>query len=154
MRLSRAEVTEDYGPDHPFEIGRGVVLRDGDDTSIIATGPMVRVAMEAADILAAEGVRARVIDMHTVKPIDRDLVIAAAQQTGALVTLEEHSVYGGLGSAVCEVACEHCPVPVFRCGIPDRFGESGAYPEILERAGLHSERVAEMGRTAVAARIW
>ncbi len=82
VRLSRAEVTEDYGPDHPFEIGRGVVLRDGDDTSIIATGPMVRVAMEAADILAAEGVRARVIDMHTVKPIDRDLVIARGTADG------------------------------------------------------------------------
>ncbi len=154
VRLSRAEVAEDYGPDHPFEIGRGIVLREGDDTTIIAAGPMIRIAMEAAEVLAGEGLQARVIDMHTIKPIDRDIIVAAAQQTGALVTVEEHSVYGGLGSAVCEVACEHCPVPVFRCGIPDRFGESGAYPEILMRAGLHSQRVAELGRTAVAARMW
>jgi transketolase len=154
MRLSRAEVGEDYGPEHPFEIGRGIVLREGDDTTIIATGPMVRVAMEAADELAEEGLDARVIDMHTLKPIDKDIIVAAARETGGIVTVEEHSVYGGLGSAVCEVACEHCPVPVFRCGIPDRFGESGAYQEILRRAGLHHGRVAELGRTAVAARMW
>jgi transketolase len=154
VRLSRAEVTEDYGPDHPFKVGRGVVLRKGDDTTFIATGTMVKVALEAADVLAAEGFHARVIDMHTVKPIDKDIIVAAAQQTGAIVTVEEHSIYGGLGSAVCEIACEHSPVPVFRCGIPDRFGESGAYAEILRRAGLHSARVAELGRTAIAARMW
>ena len=127
-------------------------MREGDDASIVATGLMVRLAMEAAGILADEGLNVRVIDMHTLKPIDRDLIVAAAQETGAIVTLEEHSIYGALGSAVCEVACEHCPVPVFRCGVPDHFGESGAYHEILKRAGLHSGRVAELGRTAVAAR--
>jgi transketolase len=154
VRLSRAEVTEDYGPGHPFEVGRGIVLREGEDATFIATGTMVKTAMEAADVLAGEGFHMRVIDMHTVKPIDKDIIVAAAHETGAIVTVEEHSIYGGLGSAVCEIACEHCPVPVFRCGIPDRFGESGAYPEILKRAGLHTGRVAELGRTAIAARIW
>jgi len=154
VRLSRAEVEEEYGADHPFEIGKGIVVREGDDTTLIATGLMVKVAMEAAEELAGEGINARVIDMHTLKPIDRDLIVAAARDTGGLVTVEEHSIYGGLGSAVCEIACEHLPVPVFRCGIPDRFGESGAYPEILKRAGLHAARVAELGRTALAARMW
>jgi transketolase len=150
VRLSRAEVTEDYGPDHPFEIGRGVTLRDGGDVTLIATGTVLGLALQAATRLADEGIAARVVDMHTVKPIDADLIEAAAQDTGALVTVEEHNVYGGLGSAVCEVACERAPVPVLRCGIQDRFGESGAYADILQRAGLCVDHVVATTRRAIA----
>jgi len=152
VRLSREAVTEDYGPDHPFRIGEGVVLRDGDDLSIIGTGPMVKLARQAAEALAAGGIEARVVDMHTLKPLDEALIERCARQTGAIVTVEEHSVYGGLGSAVCEAVCQSRPVPVVRCGIPDRFGESGAYPDILSRAGLDVEHVVTAARRAVSAK--
>jgi transketolase len=150
VRLSRAEVEEDYGPDHPFRIGRGIVLRGGEDVTLAATGTTVRIAMAAADALAGEGLRARVVDMHTLKPIDTELLAAAAVETGAIVTVEEHNVYGGLGGAVCEAVCAACPVPVLRCGIPDRFGESGAYADLLARVGLTAEDVAELARRAIA----
>lgn len=149
LRLSRAEVTEDYGPDHPFEIGKGIVLRAGGDVTLIGTGTAVKIATEAAEALAGEGVEARVIDMHTVKPLDVELVARAARETGAIVTVEEHSIIGGLGSAVCEAVCAHCPVPVLRAGIPDRFGESGAYAEILRRAGIHSDNVVQLALQAM-----
>jgi len=150
LRLSRAEVTEDYPPGHPFKIGRGIVLRDGADATLIATGTVVKMAMQAADDLAASGLGCRVVDMHTVKPLDDLLVARCAEETGAIVTVEEHSVHGGLGSAVCEAVCQSRPVPVLRCGIQDRFGESGAYAEILERAGISTGRIAELARQAVA----
>jgi transketolase len=149
LRLSREAVTQMYGEDHPFEIGKGVVLREGTDLTLIAAGTMVRVALESAEALAKDGIGARVIDMHTVKPIDADLVAAAARETGAIVTVEEHNVFGGLGSAVCETVCERHPVPVVRVGIPDRFGESGAYPEILARAGLDVTNVVKQARRAL-----
>jgi transketolase len=149
LRLSRAEVTEDYPGDHPFSIGTGIVLREGDDLTIVAAGTVVRMAMEAAERLAESELEARVVDMHTIKPLDEELVARCARETGALVTVEEHNVYGGLGSAVCEAVCQNHPVPVLRCGIQDRFGESGAYAEILERAGLSRERVVELARRAV-----
>lgn len=136
LRISREVVTDSYGATHPFEIGKGIVLREGRDVTLIATGTAVALALEAATQVAADGVSARVIDMHTVKPLDTALVIKAAQETGALVTIEEHNVLGGLGSAVCEAVCAQYPVPVMRVGIMDRFGESGPYPEILARAGL------------------
>ncbi len=152
LRLSREEVTEDYGPDHPFEIGRGIMLRDGNDLTIVATGTMVKLAVAAAEELSKEGVSARVIDMHTIKPLDEEVIIQAAEETGAVVTVEEHSVIGGLGGAVCETVSGHRPVPVMRVGIPDRFGESGAYGEILARAGIDAEHVADAARRAVAAK--
>ncbi len=152
LRLARGEVADVYGADHPFAIGRGIVLRDGADVTIIATGPVMSIACDAADQLTAEGVSVRLVDMHTVKPLDADLVAQAARETGAIVTVEEHSVIGGLGGAVCETVCERCPVPVVRVGVPDRFGESGVYSEILQRAGIFSENVVEFARRAMAAK--
>jgi transketolase len=152
VRLSRAEVSEDYGANHPFQVGKGIVLRGGSDVTLIATGPVVRLGMEAAERLAGDGVDARLVDMHTVKPLDDELVARCAEETGAIVTIEEHNVYGGLGGAVCESVCAGTPVPVLRCGIPDCFGESGAYPEILERAGLTTECVVNLARRALAAK--
>lgn len=153
LRLSREEVSEDYGPGHPFEIGRGIVLREGSDLTIVATGTMVKLAAAAAEELSKEGVSARVIDMHTIKPLDEELIIQAAEETGAVVTLEEHSVIGGLGGAVCETVSGHRPVPVMRVGLPDRFGESGAYGEILARAGIDVEHIVGAARRAVAAKV-
>jgi transketolase len=150
LRISREAVTEDYGPDHPFRIGRAIELRAGGDVTIIATGTMVRLAVAAAERLAAEGLAARVIDLHTVKPLDEELIARAARETGAIVTVEEHNVLGGLGSAVCEAVCAARPVPVLRVGIPDRFGESGPYDEILRRTGITADRVAARAREAVA----
>jgi len=141
LRLSRESVTEDYGPDHPFRVGSGIVLREGTDVAVIAAGSAVKMALAAATALEAKGVSACVIDMHTIKPIDEELVAEAAGRTGALVTVEENTVLGGLGSAVCEVVCRRSPVPVVRCGIPDCFGESGPYDEILSRAGLDARHV-------------
>lgn len=149
LRLSRAEVAEDYGRDHPFEVGKAIIVRKGTDLTIVACGLMVKRALRAADELAAEGIDARVVDMHTLKPLDADLILACARETGRIVTVEEHSIYGGLGSGVCEVTSERCPVPVLRCGLPDRFGESGPYEEILERAGLSVPAIVATCREAV-----
>jgi transketolase len=152
LRISREAVTEDYPPDQPFEIGRAITVREGGDVSIVASGTMLRLAREAARILAQEGVSARVIDMHTIKPLDRACVQRAARETGALVTVEEHSVHGGLGAAVCETVAAACPVPVVRVGIPDRFGETGAYSTILERAGLSPGKIAAGAERAICAK--
>lgn len=135
LRLSREAVPVIH-QEGSFLLGRGVVLAQGSDVTLVACGSMVSRALAAARELKSGGVSARVIDMHAVKPLDVELVAQAAREAGALVTIEEHSVIGGLGSAVCEALAERCPVPVVRCGIPDRFGESGAYDEILARAGL------------------
>lgn len=149
IRLSREAVPQRFGPDHPFELGKGIVVRDGSDLTLVATGPMLHAVLQAAEILAAQGVQARIIDMHTVKPIDAGILEQAARDTGAFVSVEEHNVFGGLGSAVCEAVCERYPVPVERVGIPDRFGESGKYPDILKRAGLDSESIAQRARNAL-----
>jgi transketolase len=137
LRVSREAVGEEFNPaTHPFHIGKGIPLRTGRDVTLFATGTMVPMALAAAEQLQAGGVSAAVIDMHTLKPLDEELVAQAARETGAIVTIEEHSIIGGLGSAVCEAVCGRWPAPVVRCGIPDKFGESGAYEEILARAGL------------------
>jgi transketolase len=150
LRLSREAVPELFKQEsHPFELGKGIVVEDGDDVTLVATGTMLSMALAARNELARAGVSARVIDMHTVKPVDADLIEKVARQTGAIVTVEEHTVHGGLGSAVCEAVCERFPVPVVRVGIPDRFGESGAYAEILARAGLDALSVAKAARKAV-----
>jgi len=130
-------------PEYKFEIGKGVTLREGKDVTIIATGLCVNSALEAADLLAAEGIDAKIINIHTIKPLDEDLIVAAAKETGKVVTVEEHSIIGGLGGAVCEVLSEKAPVPVKRIGINDVFGESGPAVKLLEKYGLDGKGVYE-----------
>lgn len=137
-------------PDYKFEIGKGILLRQGKDVTLVATGIMVAMALEAAEMLEKEGISARVVNIHTLKPIDRDIITAAARETGAIVTAEEHNVIGALGSAVCEVVSEACPVPVLRVGVRDSFGHSGKVPPLLERYGLTAANIAENARRAVA----
>ncbi len=136
--------------DYKFEIGKGVTYRDGKDVTIVATGFMVHLAMEAAEMLEKEGISARVIDIHTVKPLDEELLVKAAKETGAIVTAEEHNVIGGLGAAVCECVSAKCPVPVLRVGVEDKFGKSGTVPALLEAYGLTAAHIAEEAKAAVA----
>lgn len=135
---------------HRFTIGKSVRLTDGRDATVIATGLMVNEALQAAELLKAEGITVRVENMATIKPLDREAVIAAARDTGAIVTAEEHSVIGGLGSAVADVVCETCPVPVLRVGVEDTFGGSGPAAELLELYGLCAANIADKVRRAVA----
>ena len=130
-------------PDYKFELGKGVVLREGKDVTIIATGLPVSECLAAADKLAADGIDAKVINIHTIKPLDEDLVIKAAKETGKVVTVEEHSVIGGLGSAVCDVLSEKCPTQVMKIGINDTFGESGPAVELVKKYGLDAESIYE-----------
>ncbi|RKI45067.1 transketolase family protein, partial [Clostridium paraputrificum] len=134
MAVSRVNDETNYN----FVIGKGITLAEGNDVAIIATGIMVEAALEAKEELAKEGINARVINIHTIKPIDEELIIKAAKETGVIVTAEEHSIIGGLGSAVAEVVSEKCPVPVLRVGVKDTFGESGKPNELLEKYGLTS----------------
>ena len=127
--------------DYKFEIGKGVVLREGKDVTIVATGLCVSSALEAADMLAEDGIEAKVINIHTIKPIDSDLLVEAAKETGKVVTVEEHSVIGGLGGAVCEVLSEKYPVPVKRIGVNDVYGESGPAVKLIEKYGLDGKGV-------------
>lgn len=129
------------GPDYKFELGKGVVLREGKDVTIIATGLPVSECLAAADKLAADGIDAKVINIHTIKPLDEELVLAAAKETGKVVTVEEHSVIGGLGSAVCDVLSEECPTKVMKIGINDTFGESGPAVELVKKYGLDAESI-------------
>ncbi len=135
--------------DYKFEIGKGVTYREGRDVTIVATGYMVHLAVEAADILAKEGIDAGVINVHTIKPLDTALITEAAKRSGAIVTAEEHNVIGGLGAAVCEALAESCPVPVLRVGVEDQYGRSGKVPELLEIYGLTAENIAAKARVAV-----
>ena len=135
---------------YKFEFGKGIQMADGSDVTIIATGIMVDMALAAREQLAAEGVSARVINMHTIKPIDRDIILKAAAETGAIVTAEEHNIIGGLGSAVAEVVCEERPVPVMRVGVEDKFGKSGKVPALLELYGLTPAAIAAKAKAAVA----
>lgn len=130
-------------PDYKFEIGKGVVLREGKDLTIIATGLPVSNCLEAAEKLAADGIDAKVINIHTIKPLDEELVVAAAKETGKVVTVEEHSVIGGLGSAVCDVLAEKAPTKVMKIGINDTFGESGPAAELLKKYGLDTDSIYE-----------
>ena len=128
-------------PDYRFEIGKGITLREGKDLTIVATGLEVQSALEAAEKLAADGVSAEVINIHTIKPLDEELILASAKKTGRVVTVEEHSVIGGLGGAVCEVLSAKAPVPVLRIGVNDVFGESGPAVELLHKYLLDGEGV-------------
>lgn len=130
-------------PDYKFELGKGVVLREGKDVTIIATGLPVNNCLEAAKKLAADGIDAKVINIHTIKPLDEELVAAAAMETGKVVTVEEHSVIGGLGSAVCDVICEKAPAKVLKIGINDVFGESGPALELIKKYGLDTDSIYE-----------
>ncbi|MBQ3940382.1 MAG: transketolase family protein [Oscillospiraceae bacterium] len=137
---------------YKFELGKGVTLREGTDAAVIATGLMVNEALNAAETLAAEGISVRVINIHTIKPLDEELVLKAAKDCGTIVTAEEHSIIGGLGSAVAECVCAGCPVPVRRVGVNDTFGHSGPAVELLKEFGLSAEHIAEVVREAVKAK--
>ena len=150
MRFGRLAVPVFNDKDtYKFEMGKGVLLRDGSDVTIVATGLMVNEAMIAADMLASEGVKARVINIHTIKPLDKDIICKAAKETGVIVTAEEHSVIGGLGSAVAETVTECCPVPVVKVGVNDVFGHSGPAVQLLKEFGLSAENIAEKAKYAL-----
>lgn len=148
LRLSRAPAPVIYGEDMKFEIGKGIVLKEGKDVSIIATGTVLHKALEAAELLEREGIHAGVVDMHTVKPIDEDLIVKCAKETGAVVTVEEHSIYGGLGSAVAEVLAAKCPTPMEMVGATD-YAESGDYDALLEKYGYSAANIAAKCRAAM-----
>lgn len=128
-------------PDYKFELGKGVVLREGKDVTIVASGLPVANCLEAAEKLAADGIDAKVINIHTIKPLDEDLIVASAKETGRIVTVEEHSVIGGLGSAVCDVLAEKAPTPVCKIGVNDVFGESGPAVELVKKYGLDADSI-------------
>ena len=152
LRLGRlaVECVTDTVPGYQFQLGKGVTLRDGTDVTVIATGMMVQMALKAADALAGEGISVRVLDIHTIKPLDEALVLQAARETGAIVTSEEHNIVGGLGSAVAEYLSGTCPVPVVRHGVADVFGRSGKAKLVLEHFGLSPAGIAEKVRQALA----
>ena len=151
MRFGRLAVPViNDNDDYTFEIGKGITLMDGKDVTIIATGLMVAEAVLAAGRLKSEGIDARVINIHTLKPLDRELVLEAARETGLIVTAEEHNIIGGLGSAVCEAVCEECPVPVVRIGVGDVFGHSGPGAKLLEEFGLCAEHIHDVVKDSMA----
>ena len=149
VRLGRSAVPTLFNEDYNFEIGKGVVLKEGNDATIIACGMMVNEAILAADMLKEENINVRVINMSTIKPIDTELIIKAAKETKAIVTGEEHSIIGGLGSAVSEVVSENCPTIVKKVGINDCFGESGTPAELLEKYGLTAKHIVEKVKEAM-----
>ena len=134
---------------YKFELGKGVTMRDGSDLTIVATGLMVNEAMQAAETLAADGISARVVNIHTIKPLDRELICKCAKETGVIVTAEEHSIIGGLGSAVAEAVTECCPVPVVKIGVNDEFGHSGPAADLLKEFGLSAENIAAKAKESV-----
>lgn len=151
LRLGRmaVETVTDSVPGYKFELGRAAALREGSDLTICATGLMVQRALAAAELLAGEGVSARVLDFHTMKPLDGEALLAAARETGCIVTTEEHSIVGGLGAAVASFLAERCPVPVLRHGVRDVFGRSGKAEQVLEAYGLTPAGIVETARAAL-----
>ena len=151
LRLGRlaVETVTDAIPGYRFQLGKGAVLRAGSDVTVVATGLMVQEALAAAETLAGEGISVRVVDMHTIKPIDGELLEQCARETGCIVTSEEHNIVGGLGSAVCEYLSGVCPVPVVRHGVNDEFGRSGEAKQVLAHYGLNAEGVAAKVRQAL-----
>lgn len=150
MRFGRLAVPTLFDESYDFQIGKGVQLAEGNDVAIIATGLMVGEAIKAREILKNEGISARLINIHTIKPIDKEIIVKAAQETGAIVTTEEHNIIGGLGSAVCEVLSEACPTPVIRNGVEDTFGKSAPALEVLEYFGLTAQKIAAQAKQAIA----
>ena len=152
MRFGRyavPDLTPELVPDYKFEIGKGVTYREGSDVTIVATGYMSHLAVAAADILKNEGINAGVINIHTIKPLDSELIVEAARRTGAIVTAEEHNIIGGLGEAVSAAVCAEYPVPVLRVGVEDKYGMSGQVPELLEIYGLTAANIADKARLAI-----
>lgn len=149
MRFGRLAVPVIFDQDYDFKIGKGVELKEGTDVTIIATGLMVNEALQAHDMLKEQGISARVINMATIKPLDEEIIIKAAKETGAIVTAEEHSVIGGLGSAVAETVCENCPVPVVKLGVYDEFGHSGPAVKLLDEFGLRAKDIVEKAKIAL-----
>lgn len=150
IRLGRLAVESfNNSDDYRFELGKGITLRDGKDVTIVATGLMVSRALEAVKHLADQGIDARLIDIHTIKPIDRELIVRAAKETGKIITVEEHSVIGGLGDAVCSVLAEECPVPVVKIGVNDQYGHSGPAQALLDEFGLNAARIEETAKRVV-----
>ena len=150
MRFGRLAVPVINDADtYRFELGKGVIMRDGSDVTIVATGLMVNEALEAAKTLEADGISARVVNIHTIKPLDKELICKCAKETGLIVTAEEHSVIGGLGSAVAETVTECCPVPVVKIGVNDEFGYSGPAVELLKQFGLSAENIADTVKKAL-----
>lgn len=146
FRLSRADMPIIFDEDYNFEVGKGVILREGKDATIVATGLMVHKALEAAELLKQDNISARVVNLHTIKPIDKELLVKCAKETGAVVTAEEHSIYGGLYGAVSEVLSKEYPVPMSAVGIEDTFTESGDYEQLLSKYGLTAENIANKVR--------
>jgi transketolase len=152
FRFSRSEVPVVFDESYEPIIGRGITLRRGTDVTLIGSGTLLGRCLEAADRLAADGISATVIDLHTIKPFDTDIVVRAAMETGAIVTAEEHSILGGLGSAVAEAVTNHFPVPVKRVGMNDRFAESGSYFEMLDKFGMSVADITSAAHQAIAAK--
>ncbi len=150
MRFGRLAVPRVFDEDYKFEIGKAVTLKEGTDVTIIATGLMVNGAIEASKILEAEGISVELINMHTIKPLDKAAVVAAAKKTGCIVTAEEHNVIGGLGDAVCDAVCAECPVPVVKVGVEDTFGKSGPAVELLHIFGLDADNIVAKAKIALA----
>lgn len=150
VRLGRSGIPVLYKEDQIFEIGKGIELAEGNDVTIVATGIMVAEALAARDQLAKEGISARVIDIHTIKPMDQDILVKAAKETKAIITAEEHNIVGGLGSAVAEVVAETVPVKVLRVGVEDTFGESGKPAELLEKYELTAAKIVKKVKEALA----
>ncbi len=152
LRLTRSKlpiITKEKGK---FVIGKGNIMRDGNDVTIVATGALVHVALEAAEELKKKRISARVINIHTIKPIDKEMILKAAKETKAIVTAEDHSIYGGLGSAVAEVLCENYPIKMQRIGIKDRFGESGSSVELYEKYGLNAANIVKIAKKLLGGR--
>jgi transketolase len=143
------ETVTDTVPGYSFSMGKGVLLRDGKDVTIIACGLMVQEALKAAELLEKDGIDPRIINIHTIKPIDGEIILKAARETGAIVTAEEHSIIGGLGSAVCETVSGEYPVPVIRVGVNDEFGRSGSAKELLKLYGLSPENLVQKVKIAI-----
>ncbi len=150
MRFGRLAVPRVFDDSYKFQIGKGVYLNKGTDVTVIATGLLVERAIQAVELLKNEGISASLINMATIKPIDREIIIDAAKTTGCIVTAEEHNIIGGLGSAVAEVVAEECPVPVLRVGVEDTFGKSGPALELLEIFGLNAQNIAAKAKKAIA----
>jgi transketolase len=150
LSFTRDPVPILFDLDYPFEIGKAVTLREGEDAAIIANRDMVCQALVAAEQLARRGLRVRVIDCHTLKPLDNEAILQAAQETGALVTAESNVISGGLGSAVAEVLVENCPIPMKRIGVRDIFAESGPYAEVIKKYGMSAEHIAQAVQEVVA----
>lgn len=149
LRFGRLAVPVLYDDSYEFEIGKGVMLREGTDVTLVATGLLVETALNAAELLKNEGISARVINIHTIKPIDKEILIKASLETGALVTCEEHNIIGGLGSAVAEVLSENAPAPLTRIGTQDVFGRSGKPAELFEVYGLTAEAICQSAKKAI-----